>query len=424
MHVLIIGAGVAGLTCGRELLRAGHHVTMLEASDGPGGRVRSDEVGGYTLDRGFQVLFEAYPAAQRQLDMAALDLRRFDPGAIICAGGRRLPVADPLRDPASALATALSPAFTPADKLRVARLALELRAQDVDALLSGEDRSSLAFLLQRGFSMRSIDLFFRPFFGGVLLDPDLETSAKCLKFDFKMLASGGIAVPASGMGQISAQLAAPLEAQGRIRYGSRAAALLHEGGRVIGAQLEHGETVHADAAVVATAAPEAARLSGERIALAARGTATLYLAGDMQLYQGKKLLLNPAPGALVNNAQLMTNISPAYAPQGQHLLSVATTHIPSGDDMALFKAALRDLHHMFAGDPLAQAALTSYQPLRAYRIPFAQFAQPAGIHPQLPDNRTGHPGLFFAAEFTEASSINAAMISGEKCAAAVQQDVA
>jgi phytoene dehydrogenase-like protein len=80
---------VAGLVCGRTLLRAGHEVILLEASDEVGGRVRSDVVDGFTLDRGFQVLFTAYPAAKRQLDYKRLDLRPFEPGALITQAARR-----------------------------------------------------------------------------------------------------------------------------------------------------------------------------------------------------------------------------------------------------------------------------------------------------------------------------------------------
>ena len=124
----------------------------------------------------------------------------------------------------------------------------------------------------------------------------------------------------------------------------------------------------------------------------------------------------------MNNAQLLTNIAPSYAPPGKHLLGATVIGIPELSDAELFKRGLRDLHRMFAGDPPAQAALAGYQPLRLYRIPYAQFDQPPGIHPTLPDNRGGRPGLYFAAEWTEASSLNAAMISGENCAAAVVED--
>jgi phytoene dehydrogenase-like protein len=45
------------------------NATIVDADDGIGGRVRSDYADGFTFDRGFQVLFEAYPAARRHLDM-------------------------------------------------------------------------------------------------------------------------------------------------------------------------------------------------------------------------------------------------------------------------------------------------------------------------------------------------------------------
>ena len=99
MRVIVVGAGVAGLVCARTLLRSGVDVLVLEASDGVGGRVRSDRVEGFTLDRGFQVLFTAYPAAARQLDFDRLALRRFDPGAVVCRAAQRQTLSDPLRDP-------------------------------------------------------------------------------------------------------------------------------------------------------------------------------------------------------------------------------------------------------------------------------------------------------------------------------------
>lgn len=425
MHVLIIGAGLAGLTCARELERHGVDVTVLEASDGVGGRVRSDSADGYILDRGFQVLFDAYPAVRRQIDLAALDLQPFDPGAIICVNGRRIVLTDPLRDPDLRARLQATAEFTisPLDKLRTLWLALQLRSQSIDDMLAGPDTTSLAFLRQRGFSERIIDLFFRPFYGGILFDRELLTSAKCLKFDFKMLSDGQTAVPRYGMGTISKQLAEPLLRAGRVRLNMPVESLLDDGERVNGVRLNSGELLYGDAVILATTAPEAARLSGLPMPKGAKQTVTLYFSGDAPFYSAKKLLLNAAPNALVNNAQLLTNVNPAYAPAGKHLLSAVTIGIPAMSDAHLFRAALQDIQRMFAGDLRAQAALASYQPLALYRIPYAQFDQPPGVHPALPDNRSGRPGLYFAAEFTEASSLNAAMVSGEKCAAIVSKDV-
>jgi phytoene dehydrogenase-like protein len=175
--------------------------------------------------------------------------------------------------------------------------------------------------------------------------------------------------------------------------------------------------------VLATPAPEAGRLCEqlpvaviEALPLGRVRTVTLYFAGSRPLYRGKKLLLNGARDVFVNNAQLLTNVAPTYAPPGRHLLSATVMGIPPLDDEEFFRRALADLRLMFCGDTQAQRALDSYTPLRLYRIEYAQFVQPPGIHAGLPGNASGFPGLYFAAEFTEASSINAAMISGEKCA--------
>ncbi|MGW6513352.1 FAD-dependent oxidoreductase, partial [Streptomyces niveus] len=59
--VLVIGAGLAGLACAHDLLASGLTVGVREASDAPGGRMRSDRVDGFVIDRGFQVFNTAYP---------------------------------------------------------------------------------------------------------------------------------------------------------------------------------------------------------------------------------------------------------------------------------------------------------------------------------------------------------------------------
>jgi phytoene dehydrogenase-like protein len=231
-----------------------------------------------------------------------------------------------------------------------------------------------------------------------------------------MLSSGDTVVPANGIGAISEQLGEELLAAGRVRLGASVAELSREGNRVTGVRLESGEAVSADAVIVATAAPEAARLTGARMPQGRVSTTCLYFMGSASVYDDKKIVLNANPGAFVNNVVQLDNVAPEYAPPGAHLLSVTVLDTPEGSDDDLYRRALRDLRRIWAGDRRALDAIGRLSPLATYKIPYAQFAQPVGIYDTLPDSMTATPGLYFAAEFTAASSQNAAMESGEACA--------
>ncbi|MBA2443602.1 MAG: NAD(P)/FAD-dependent oxidoreductase, partial [Rubrobacter sp.] len=184
MRVIVVGAGLAGLTCAKVLAGRGAEVSVFEASDGVGGRVRTDRRDGFLLDRGFQVYFTAYPASKRHLDYAALDFQAFDPGAVIRRGAREDVLSDPWRDPGAILASLLSGVATPGDKLRTLALAAgsafgaPARAGTAGEIEDRKDPSSVEYLRGFGFSERFIDGFFRPFYGGIFLDRSLGTSSR------------------------------------------------------------------------------------------------------------------------------------------------------------------------------------------------------------------------------------------------------
>ncbi len=340
--------------------------------------------------------------------------------------GRQTVLVDPTR-PSSlrdVLTTVSTRAVSFGDKLRVARLVLSLYGTSGDQRAEPDRMATMDFLRTEGFSERIIQRFFRPFFAGVFLDPNLETSAAAFRFYMRMLQAGRTVIPAGGMGEISQQLAAPLKRAGAIRCATPVAELLREGGRVVGVRTDAGETIRADEVVLATEAPAAAKLAGVPVPEGVRQTTTVYFAGTRPLYNGKMIVLNTAPDPLVNNAQLLTNIAPSYAPQGRHLLSVSVVGIPDMDDQTLSAAVLSELRVMFARDPQALRALEGYAHLRTYRILYAQFAQPAGIYSRLPGNNVNQPGLYVAAEWTDASSINGAMTSGERCATLILNEIA
>lgn len=93
-----------GLACARVLAKSGIPFTLIEASNGVGGRVRTDVVDGFRLDRGFQVFLPAYPEARRVLDYESLDLRPIYRGADVFVKDCFHRVADPVGHPLDALA--------------------------------------------------------------------------------------------------------------------------------------------------------------------------------------------------------------------------------------------------------------------------------------------------------------------------------
>lgn len=417
MKVIVIGAGLAGLTGAKVLNSGGHEVSVYEASDGVGGRVRTDERDGFLLDRGFQVFFTAYPTSRRHLDYERLDLRAFSPGAVIHRGKKRDVLSDPIRDPGSIAPSLLSDAATFGDKVKTLKTSLASRTARADSVrhleLDHDRRTTLQSLREKGFSGGIVDNFFRPFYGGIFLDRDLATAQRVFEFTFSMLSKGETTVPARGIGEIPNQLASHLP-EGSVHLNSPVEGLLKEGERVVGVKAS-GEEHEADAVVVATESPAAAKLTGKATPEGAVGEVCVYyeLSGEAD---GKKVGLGAddgtAGGAFFNNASEMTAVSAHYAPEGRGLLSaVRVGQLDELPDEEIYRRGIAELSDWYPD--------ADFGPLAVYRISYCQFAQPPGVHGYLPGNRTRSPGLYLAGEYTEDSSINGAMLSGEKAARAV-----
>ena len=401
--VTVIGAGLAGLTAARQLRLAGAEVRVLEAKPHVGGRVHSVTQDGFTLDAGFQVLFTAYPAVKRNLDLKRLDLVSLPPAAVICRGHLRETVG---RDPGSLSGTLKAKSLSWPDRARVLALAATLKSVPVAHLLMGDDRPTRDFLRRYGFSERFTERFFAPFFGGIFLNRDLGTSARLFRYYFRMLLDGQIALPRGGVGRITQQLAEGLD----VRFDTKVTSLEpHTGGVTVKTE---GERLGATHVIVATDPPELERLTGVRAPTKGVGGTYLYYASRVRLDAEPRLLLNAAQG-YVNNALWLSNLNPLLAPPGEHLLSVTALGAETLADAELDAAVRRELSAWYGGRVL-QLRL-----LKIMRIPFAQFAQPAGFSASLPDNETALPNVLIASEATSMSSIQGAMASGERAAALI-----
>jgi phytoene dehydrogenase-like protein len=423
MHAVVAGGGLAGLVAARHLADRGAEVTLLERQETVGGRVHTEHVDGYTLDRGFQVLFTAYPAVQRELDLDALSLRRFRPGAVIARPGERSTLSDPLRDPRAATATLFNRDVTTGDKLRLFKHQRRLRRTDPEAALSADDASIDEALADWGFSRKFRDNFAAPFYGGITLDRSLSTSKAVFEYTFKMLSEGATAVPAEGMGAIPAQLADHARAAGAtVETGREVTAVDAAGGEspdgtdAAGVTVETAtETLEADAAVVATDPPTARELTGvSTVPAETVGCVTLHLAlpDTQQLDTDRRILLNAADDR-PNQVAPMSEVAPAYAPEGQQLLSATFLGSQDADDAALLEEVREALSAWYPENRFANLEAVAVD-----RVEVAQFAQPPGFRASLPDVDDPPVPVYLAGDYTRWSSIQGAMESGRRAAAA------
>jgi phytoene dehydrogenase-like protein len=410
VDVLIVGGGLAGLGCARALQEKGVSFEILEASDGLGGRVRTDEVDGFLLDRGFQVLLTAYPEAQRVLDYPKLDLRSFAPGAISWYAGRMNRLVDPWRIPGMWQEALRSDFGTLGDKLRIARLRSRLRRTSIEEIFRRPERSAKQALTAANFSKEMIHRFFRPFLGGILLDGELKSSSRMFEFVFKMLSEGDAAIPSRGMGAIPAQIAGQLP-RDSVRLNARVEQL-HENEL----KLAGGEVLSARALVVGAEGPSAAHLIGE-VEPASRNVSCFYYAADEAPIQEPILFLNGDGAGPVNNFSVISQVAPSYAPKGQQLISTTVLGTHRLTDAQLGGFIIAQMKNWFG------KVASTWQFLRSYRITHAQPQQfPGALEPPQRPVRV-RPGVYVCGDHRDNASIQGALVSGRRAADAVLEDL-
>jgi phytoene dehydrogenase-like protein len=406
--VIVVGAGLAGLACALRLHEAGASVRVLEASDGVGGRVRTDVVDGFRLDRGFQVLLTAYPETRRRLDYGALDLRPFLPGALVRRSSQFHELSDPWRRPDRAWRSLTAGVGTLADRLRMARFRARVRRGPLEELLRRPETSASERLHAEGFSVEMIEAFFRPFFGGILLDRSLSTSSRMLEFVFRMMAEDDVALPGAGMQAIPDQMAQQLP-EGTIRLGARVGAVSPRAAR-----LESGEEVGGNAVVVATEGPEATRLAGLPVP-GSRPATCLYFAAEKAPIEEPILVLDGDGTGPVNHLCFPSQVASSYAPPGATLVSASVVGgaASDADDEALARAALTQMEGWFGGQ------VQAWRHLRTVHVRHAQPDQrPRALEPVERPVRL-ESSLFVCGDHRDTASLHGALLSGRRTAEAL-----
>lgn len=396
VDVAIVGAGLAGLAAARHLHAKSFTVALLEAQDDVGGRVRTDLVDGFRLDRGFQILLTAYPELKRQVDLDALDLHNFDPGALVMMHGRSYAVTDPFRAPRGAVSTVRAPIGTIADKVRIALLRARTLRGDPRELLRGQDLPTVVALRRAGFSETIINRFFRPLFGGIQLDPSLTTSRRMFDIIFRSLGEGDAAVPRLGMGALPKQMAERLP--GLVHLNTKVASL--DGRTVV---TTDGRRIEARAVIIATELPAARELIGlqERVS---RSAGAVYFAADDAPTDSRLVILDGTGKGPVLNAAVMSNVATSYAPAGKHLIVAALPQRIEGD----LESMARDQMRTWWGPQV-----DAWRHLRTYRIAHAGVEQRPPFSPKR--NIAFGNGVFVCGDHRDTGSLQGALFSGRRC---------
>ncbi|QSB17247.1 FAD-dependent oxidoreductase [Natronosporangium hydrolyticum] len=398
--IVVVGGGLAGLAAARRLHRAGVPWVLFEAADRLGGRVATETVDGFLLDRGFQVLNTAYPRLGTLIDLASLDLGFFTSGVVVRRRGALHRLINPVREPASGPRTVLADVGSARDRLRFAALAARLSALPPSRLLSAPETTTEQALRRAGLSDRIIEELIRPFLSGVFADRELETSSRVLSMIIRSFARGRIGLPAGGMAALPAAIAVPLpDSQ------------LHLGHPVVtvgpGVVRSDAGDLRCRAVIVAVDPPAATRLLPALGEIRTRALTTYYHRTDEPPLDEPTLVLDGDRRELIANTVVITRAAPSYAPAGQHL--VATTVVgPAAPPEEVVRPELARLYGR---------ATDGWDHLHTVSLPDALPAAPP------PQGRLRKPvalgdGIFVAGDHRDSPSIQGALASGWRAAGA------
>ena len=403
----IIGAGVSGLVAARVLEDNGYSPVIIEATDRVGGRVKTDIIDGYQLDHGFQVLLTAYPAAQKYLNLDALELQKFIPGATIFHNGKKKTIGDPLRNLSLLIPTLFSGIGTFSDKLKVLRLNRLLKKVTLTEIFEKTEKTTFQYLLDFGFSEEMISQFFKPFFSGIFLEPELETSSRMFEFVYKMFGEGFATLPKAGIEAIPKQLKENLK-QTTFQFNTKVKSV--EDHKIF---LAEGTELESHFTIIATE-PGALVLNLKNKETKWKSCDTLYFETNNRIIDKPLIGLISDSDALINNIFYHTSLASKSVGK-KELLSVTVVKEHGLSEEALIMRIQKELQQY--------CGLDSYTFIKHYCItqalPILDGLQ-YEIHPSETKLTTG---IFLAGDMQLNGSLNAAMIAGESAALGILETI-
>jgi protoporphyrinogen oxidase len=399
----IIGAGISGLIAAKTLEENGYHPIILEATDTVGGRVKTDIVNGYQLDHGFQVLLDAYPKAKEHLDFSALSLQKFLPGAVIFSNNTSKIIGDPLRDFSLLIPTLASNIGSFSDKIKILKLNTALKKKTIPDVFKTKSQTTLDYLISKGFSEAIIEKFFRPFFSGIFLEPDLRTSSRMFEFVYKMFGEGLAVLPKDGIAAISNQLKNGLK-HTTFRFNTKVKQVNDD--HII---LQNNEIIKTHFSIISTMANNLVPNLNDQKQIW-KSCYNLYFEVKQRNIQKPLIGLIAEKNALINNIFFHNSLETGT--KGEHeLLSVTVVKSHNLNEEDLVKQVEKELVKYCNIQPLN--FLKSYHIKNA--LPDLKYLQ----YDISPTETQLKPTIYLAGDYLLNGSLNAAMLSGERAAQGV-----
>lgn len=404
---IIVGGGISGLSAALHLSRGGQTVKVLEASSRIGGRIKTDVVDGYLLDRGFQVYLDAYPEGKLILDYKALKLKKFISGAkLFLPNGSKDVFVDPLKHPKYFFTSLSSSAGDFSDKLNLYALSRRLSRSRNRSIFKKENKTTSAIFKEYGFSDNMIKYFLQPFYAGIFLESNLSTSRRMFDFVLKMFKKGNGTVPVFGMEEIPKQMAGQLP-QGTILTHQRCTSIVNKQVKV-----ESGESYIAGKAIILATENPGHLLEGTTSQSQAppASTTCVYFSAPNPPYKEPLIGLFSHDNRIVNNMAVMSNVSREYAPSGDALISLSLSG-DFKDNTELIGAALKDISPWFPS-----SITDSWTFIKTYHIPHALPNQSKVSYDLDISAARINDNLYTCGDYMLQGSINGALRSGRQLA--------
>ena len=383
--VIVIGAGLAGLSAAITLQNEGVDVTVLESSDRPGGRVTSDVIDGFICDRGFQLINANYPEIKHLEIMKEIDFVVASSVIEMARNESRIRIGDPRK---AFFSVFNSETGTLIEKIRL-----------IKYLLMRKNVASVGEDLKANGLGKTYERVLRPFLTGVFLADPLIVNAESGRTAIKEFIRGKIGLPAQGCRAFSEALAARVKS---IEYGVQVSSIKKNRVKTSRGSYE------ADAIIVATDATTAAQLLDLTDVPQLVGCTTWYHSTTQSPTQSASLIVDSQNRGPLVNTMVISNMVPSYAPSGKSLIS-STSILPATES-----EVRRHLSILYGVDTKKWKLVAKYEIPSALPLPALQGSAISGSHVR--------DSIYVAGDYKSAPSQNGALLSGRLAALSVLVD--